>query len=108
MEQKKFDLNSFIGFALIFGIIFWMMMNSQKNEAKEQKEKAKKEQLKKQQNSKQNEAKLASTIATDSTVSDTLKLQKLQSTLGSFAYSATLPSAKENFTILENEVLKLR
>ncbi|MFN8326138.1 MAG: membrane protein insertase YidC [Flavobacteriaceae bacterium] len=108
MEQKKFDLNSFIGFALIFGIIFWMMMNSQKNEAKEQKEKAKKEQLKKQQNSKQNEAKLASTIASDSTVSDTLKLQKLQSTLGSFAYSATLPSAKENFTILENEVLKLK
>ena len=35
MEQKKFDLNSFIGFALIFVIIFWMMMNSQENNAKE-------------------------------------------------------------------------
>ena len=108
MEQKKFDLNSFIGFALIFGIIFWMMMNSQENNAKEQKEKAKKEQLEKQQKSKQKETKLANTIAVDSTVSDTLKLQKLQSTLGSFAYSATLPSAKESYTVLENEVIKLK
>lgn len=108
MEQKKFDLNSFIGFALIFGIIFWMMMNSQENNAKEQKEKAKKEQLEKQQKNKQKETKLANTIAVDSTVSDTLKLQKLQSTLGSFAYSATLPSAKESYTVLENEVIKLK
>jgi YidC/Oxa1 family membrane protein insertase len=108
MEQKKFDLNSFIGFALIFGIIFWMMMNSQENNAKEQKEKAKKEQLEKQQKSKQKETKLANTIAVDSTVSDTLKLQKLQSTLGSFAYSATLPSANESYTVLENEVIKLK
>jgi YidC/Oxa1 family membrane protein insertase len=41
-------------------------------------------------------------------ISDTLKLQKLQSTLGSFAYSATLPSAKESYTVLENEVIKLK
>ena len=108
MEQKKFDLNSFIGFALIFGIIFWMMMNSQENNAKEQKEKAKKEQLEKQQKNKQKETKLDNTTAVDSTVSDTLKLQKLQSTLGSFAYSATLPSAKESYTVLENEVIKLK
>ncbi len=108
MEQKKFDLNSFIGFALIFGIIFWMMMNSQENNAKEQKEKAKKEQLEKQQKNKQKETKLANTIVADSTVSDTLKLQKLQSTLGGFAYSATLPSAKESYTVLENEVIKLK
>ena len=43
MEKKKFDLNSIIGFALIFGIILWMMYNSRESELKEQQEKAKQE-----------------------------------------------------------------
>ena len=34
-------------------------------------------------------------------------LLKLQNILGSFAYSGTLPSAKNATTIIENEVLKL-
>lgn len=108
MGQKKFDLNSFIGFALIFVIIFWMMMNSRENEAKEQQEKAKKEQLAKQQKNNQKSVKIATTTATDSTIKDSVKLQKLQATLGNFAYSATLPSAQESFTVLENEVLQLK
>ena len=35
MEEKKFDKNSIIGFALIFILVMWMMFNSKQNEEKE-------------------------------------------------------------------------
>ncbi|MFY7958424.1 MAG: membrane protein insertase YidC [Flavobacterium macrobrachii] len=108
MEKKKFDFNSVIGFALIFGIILWMMVNNQKSELKEREEKAKKEQVEKQQKAKQQEVKQVVETLKDTTVNDTVKLQKLQGSLGSFAYSATLPSAKEDFTTIENEFLVLK
>ncbi len=107
MEQKKFDLNSTIGFALIFGIVMWMMYNNQKNAQKEQLEKAKQEKIEKQQKTiKVSEQKIAA-VANDSTVSDSTKIKQLQASLGSFAYSATLPSAKEGVTVLENDLVKI-
>jgi YidC/Oxa1 family membrane protein insertase len=107
MEEKKFDKNSIIGFALIFLIVMWMMYNSQQAAQKEQIEKAK---IAKQDSiNKIKEVKTKQLVATvkDTTVADTVKLQKLQSSLGSFAYSATLPSAKEGFTTIENNLVKL-
>lgn len=108
MEKKKFDFNSVIGFALIFGIILWMMYNNQQSNLKEQQEKAKKEKIEKQQKAKQQAVKQVVETLKDTTVNDTVKLQKLQGSLGSFAYSATLPSAKEDFTTIENEFLVLK
>ena len=105
MEEKKFDFNTIIGFGLIFVIIVWMMYNSNDAE-KEQQEKAKTE--------KAVEPTVATTpkettkTITDTAVADSVKIQKLQGTLGSFAYSATLPSAKQNFTTLENEFVRLK
>lgn len=107
MEEKKFDKNSIIGFGLIFIIVMWMMFNSKKTEEKELLEKAKQEKIDKQQKAKAVATKEIVATVVDSTVSDTVKLQKLQGALGSFAYSATLPSAKENFTVLENDLVKL-
>lgn len=107
MEQKKFDLNSIIGFALIFGIVMWMMYSNQKTAEKEQLEKAKQEKLQKQQKTAKIATKEITAIATDSSVSDTAKIKKLQATLGTFAYSATLPSAKEGVTLLENDWVKI-
>ena len=107
MEEKKFDKNSLIGFALIFIIMMWIMFNWQKDAQKEQAEKVKKEKLEKQNSAKVATEKKWNTIAVDSTVNDTVKMQQLQGALGSFAYSATLPSAKENFTTLENELVKI-
>lgn len=107
MEQKKFDLNSIIGFALIFGIVMWMMYSNQKTAEKEQLEKAKQEKLQKQQKTVKVATKEIAAIATDTSVSDTAKIQKLQATLGTFAYSATLPTAKEGVTVLENELVKI-
>ena len=45
MEEKKLDVNSIIGFGLIFLILIWVMYNSQQNEAKERAKKAQQEQV---------------------------------------------------------------
>ena len=106
MEQKKFDLNSIIGFALIFVIILWMMYNNRENEVKEQ-AKAKTE-IAADKKAKATTTKEVANTIKDTTVADSVKMQKLQGSLGSFAYSATLPSAKEDFTTIENEFIKLK
>ena len=107
MEQKKFDFNSIIGFGLIFVIIMWIMYNNRQTELKEQQEKAKTEKAAKAE-PKVTPAQVVAKTITDSTVTDSVKIQKLQGVLGSFAYSATLSSAKEDFTTLENELVKLK
>ncbi|MFY7739721.1 MAG: membrane protein insertase YidC [Flavobacterium sp.] len=108
MEEKKFDKNSIIGFALIFGIIMWMMYNSQKTSQEEQAQKSKQEKIDKAKKAKEVTTKQVLQTVVDTTVNDTVKLQKLAGALGSFAYSATLPSAKENFTTIENELVTLK
>ncbi|MBD3583613.1 membrane protein insertase YidC [Flavobacterium selenitireducens] len=107
MEKKKFDLSSMIGFVLIFGILMWIMYQNQPSEAEIAAEKAKKEQIEKAKTA--NAAKVAKTeqIAADTTATDSSKIAALKGTLGSFAYSATLPSAKETSTTLENDLIKL-
>ncbi|MFZ4680457.1 MAG: membrane protein insertase YidC [Flavobacterium sp.] len=107
MEEKKFDFNTIIGFGLIFIIIIWMMYNGQKTSQNERLEKARiaKDSI---QKAKQTAPKKVALIALDSTVTDSAKIKQLQGTLGSFAYSSTLPSAKENFTTLENEFVSLK
>jgi YidC/Oxa1 family membrane protein insertase len=107
MEQKKFDFNSIIGFGLIFVIIMWMMYNNRQTELKEQQQKAKTEKVAKAKEVASPSKEVAAAIS-DTTVTDSVKIQKLQGALGSFAYSATLPSAKEDFTTLENEYIKLK
>ncbi|MFA9188070.1 membrane protein insertase YidC [Flavobacterium magnesitis] len=105
MEEKKFDPNSLIGFVLIFGILLWIMYQNKPSEAELAADKAKKELVVKDAQIQENAAKLAAVpVATN----DTLQLAKLQKTLGSFAYSATLASAKEGFTTIENKLVKLK
>ena len=109
MEEKKLDLNSIIGFVLIFGILIWIMYQNQPSEATIAAQKAKKEQLAKAATSKA-KALQAEILATPTAVveGDSAQLVELQKTLGGFAYSATLPSAKNDFTTIENEVVKLK
>jgi YidC/Oxa1 family membrane protein insertase len=104
MEKKKFDFNSIIGLALIFVIILWMTYSNRQDEIKEQ-AKAKTEKAAKAKGEATKE--VAQTV-TDTTVADSVKIQKLQGTLGSFAYSATLPTAKDGFTTIENELVILK
>ena len=76
MEQKKFDFNSIIGFALIFVIILWVMYNNRQDEVKEQ-AKAKTEKAIQDKAKKETTKDVAQTI-TDTTVGDSVKIQKLQ------------------------------
>lgn len=106
MEEKKLDLNSIIGFALIFCILIWIMYQNQPSEKEIAAEKAKKELVKKQATETAKVAKLqANTML--STVKDSTQMTALKATLGNFAYSAALPSAKDNFTTIENNLVKI-
>ena len=107
MEEKKFDKNSIIGIILIVVIFAWMMINSQKDAAKEQADKLKQEKIDKSNKLKEAATKQVTATIIDTTANDTVKIQKLQGALGSFAYSATLPSAKDGSTIIENDLVKL-
>ncbi|MCV9929909.1 membrane protein insertase YidC [Flavobacterium sp. LS1R49] len=110
MEEKKFDLNSIIGFVLIFGILIWIMYQNKPSEAKIAAEKAKKELVAKQEQEAQSKQATAKTavLPVAATPGDTVQLAKLQKTLGGFAYSATLPSAKDAYTTIENEKIILK
>jgi len=106
MEEKKLDLNSIIGFVLIFGILIWIMYQNKPSEATIAAEKAKKELVAKENANKA----VATQAATPAAIvaGDSTQLAQAQKKLGSFAYSATLPSAKEGFTTIENELVKLK
>ena len=110
MEEKKFDLNSIIGFVLIFGIIVWMFYLNQPTPEEIKAEKAKKEQIesKKKTNTENTKDFVTESEAIVANPQDSVALSKAKSQLGAFAYSASLSSAKEEFTKIENEVLSLK
>ena len=103
MEEKKLDLNSIIGFVLISGILIWMLYSNAPT-PEEQKEKEKKEQLDKQAK----EVKTVTSMVAAAPVVDSTKNAAVQAQLGSFGYSATLPSATDAVTEIKNEVLSLK
>ncbi|WP_291108716.1 membrane protein insertase YidC [Flavobacterium sp. UBA6195] len=103
MEEKKLDLNSIIGFVLISGILIWMLYSNAPT-PEELKEKEKKEQVEKQAK----EVKTTTSTVAATPVSDSTKNAAAQAQLGSFGYSATLPSATDNVTEIKNEVLSLK
>jgi len=116
MENKKFDLNSIIGFVLIGGILLYMLWQNAPTEEElkaQEAEKAKTEIIENERKAEEVKGqeditltKATSELAVVKT-GDSLGLSKLQNRLGSFAYSGTLPSATENTTVIENEVLRL-
>ncbi|MEW7280753.1 membrane protein insertase YidC [Aquimarina sp. 2201CG1-2-11] len=112
MEEKKFDLNSIIGFALIFGIIVWMFYLNQPTPEEIEAEKAKQEQVEADKNTEDTKITTTEFVRNETAItvnpSDSLGLVQAKGQLGAFAYSASLPSAKDDFTKIENEVLSLK
>lgn len=108
MEQKKLDFNSIIGFILILGILFWIMYQNAPNEKEIAAEKAKKEQLETAKKNQAAAAKQLEVAKIGATAGDSTALAKLSGTLGQFAYSATLPSAKQEYTTIDNKVISLK
>lgn len=103
MEEKKFDVQSLIGFLLIGAILIWMLYNnSLENEQDPNQE----------QTTEQVEA-TPTTAApqiedTPSSLQDSTAMAQAQKQLGSFGYSATLPSATDNTTTISNDLLELK
>jgi YidC/Oxa1 family membrane protein insertase len=81
------------------------MYQNQPTEQELAAEKAKKEQLESKKVEDKAKTALASNVATDTVQADSTKMAQLKSVLGNFAYSATLPSAKNSFTTIENDLL---
>ncbi len=112
IEEKKFDYNSLIGFVLIALILIWMLYQNAPTQ-EELEERAKIEQVEKEADTATTPSKnpvtpVAPETTTQEPASDSLRLESLKNQLGSFAYAATLPSATEELTTLENDVLELK
>ncbi|MGB5362868.1 MAG: membrane protein insertase YidC [Aureibaculum sp.] len=110
MEEKKFDINSLIGFVLLGAIMMWYFYTNQPTPEELAKQKTERiqdsiqstqEQV--QDNKIEEEPGKAAFEATDS-----ISLLNAQSQLGAFSYSATLPSAKPNETILESDLFIIK
>ncbi|MFC4634439.1 membrane protein insertase YidC [Dokdonia ponticola] len=104
--MKKFDSTSVIGMLLMGAIILYIMYTRPTPEEIQAKEEAKQEQVQ------EVPTPASSTVATQeftNTVSpsDSLGRSALQNRLGAFAYSGTLPTAREDVTVIKNDVLEL-
>ena len=109
MEENKLDKKSLIGFGLIFVIIAWIFYNAQPTEKELAAEKAKKAQTEKAALLKKQVIQVDSvTIIPTRSASTSFNDEKLKATLGNFAFSASLPTAKEGFTTLENDLVILK
>ncbi|WP_166965622.1 membrane protein insertase YidC [Yeosuana marina] len=110
MEEKKLDINSVIGFVLIFGILMYMLWQNQPTpEELKAQEKAKQKEVVKEQKDTE-EAQTKETTAEDYSAvaaTDSVQVAGLKNKLGAFAYSSTLPSASDKETVVESDLLKL-
>ncbi|MGB5227997.1 MAG: membrane protein insertase YidC, partial [Eudoraea sp.] len=103
MEEKKLDINSIIGFALIFGIlIFWFYQNQPTPEELEA-QKAERAKVESQVIEEEPEVPQAVLPETKIDLQDSVAIADYKKAIGGFGFT----SAKEGTTILENEVLFL-
>ena len=100
MEEKKFDVNSFIGMILIGGILLWWM-NSNQPEINQNTETKSEQQINADSIAYQNNI-----TSLPPVISDSLKQVQIKNQLGDFAYSAV--NGSEGTSTLENDVLLLK
>ena len=108
MEEKKFDKQSMIGFLLIGAILLFMLWQNQPSEEEIAAQKAQEEQVEAQEAAAEKASQTDAVVESTTPRNDSLALERYKATLGSFAYSATLPSATDDVTELENDVLALK
>ncbi|MEZ4856665.1 MAG: membrane protein insertase YidC [Gelidibacter sp.] len=114
MEEKKFDLNSIIGFVLIFGILLFMLWQNKKTPEQIAADKAKQEQVEADKKAEEASQKTEDTFVTskedfsNDVLTDSVKLEGLKNKLGAFAYASSLPSATNKETLVETNLLSLK
>jgi YidC/Oxa1 family membrane protein insertase len=107
MEEKKLDINSIIGFVLISGLLIWMLYSNAPTQEELEAEKAKKELVEKAKE-KEPAKNVTPSSPAEIVAIDSLKQNALQAQLGAFAYSASLPTATNEVTELNNGLLTLK
>ena len=105
MEEKKLDRNSIVGFIIIAGLLIWLMFN---NMNKEQEAMKKDAEIAQKEIVKDSQAKTIEEAMSSVATNDSLASEALRASLGSFAYSALLPSAQDVNTELKSELLTLQ
>lgn len=108
MEEKKFDANSLIGFLLLGAIMMWYFYTNQPTPEELEKQRTERIQDSIQKTQQLTNKNIEQTETEPIAVTDSLGLELAKKQLGDFAYSATLPSATDNETVLENELLKIK
>ena len=111
MEERKLDINSIIGFILIFGILMYMLWQNQPTpEELEAQEKAKQEQVEATDNNQERQQQPPVNANMDDVIigeaTDSLQFVKSQNALGAFAYSAL--NASDDDVVFENDLLALK
>ena len=104
MEEKKFDVQSIIGFVLIFGILIFMFYQNQPTPEELEAEKAKQEQVEAAKASANSETETVINDVPQLDLQDSTAVANYQGKLGAFGF--TKPSNAT--TTLENEVLLLK
>ena len=109
MEEKKFDFNSLIGFVLLGGLLmFWMYTNQPTpEELEKQRTEFVQDSIQKIQQIATPSKPIEDTAITTVNPTDSVAIVNAKNTLGAFAYSATLPSAKAKETVIENDLVKI-
>ena len=104
MEEKKFDVQSIIGFVLIFGILIFMFYQNQPTPEELEAEKAKQEQVEAAKASANSETETVINDVPQLDLQDSTAVANYQGKLGAFGF--TKPSNAT--TTIENKVLLLK
>lgn len=104
MEEKKLDINSIIGFVLIFGILIFMFYQNRPTPEELEADKAKQEQVEAEQKATENTVQ-ENTAETTPTVNlqDSTAVANYKSNIGAFGFT----QASEGTTKLENNLVYL-
>tara|TARA_R110000868_G_scaffold403147_3_gene680093 strand:+ start:21619 stop:23475 length:1857 start_codon:yes stop_codon:yes gene_type:complete len=103
MEEKKIDVNTIIGFVLIFGILLFMFWQNQPTPEEEEAKKAEQEQI----DAKENKSEIAEEEVQEPAIinlQDSTAVANYKSTIGAFGF--TKPSNET--TVLENKLVFLK
>ncbi len=103
MEEKKIDINSIIGFVLIFGILIYMFYQNRPTPEELEAEKAKQEQVEATQAEEEDIPEKNVNAAPAIDLQDSLAVANYKNTIGAFGYTATSDAT----TKLENDLVSL-
>lgn len=104
MEEKKLDINSIIGFLLIFGILIFWFYTNQPTPEEAAAQKAQQEQVEAEQ--KEEAAPVSQPIVSEKTIdlTDSTAVADYKTSIGDFSYT----QVADQETVLENELVTLK